>query len=88
MTSSQLQLIAIILSAMGIIFIPMLIMLYRGIVKWTRTEDKLDELVRSVSQLVKDKDQTHDLMLKQMADDRRATDGRLRWLEEYVWKKA
>lgn len=88
MTTGQLQIIAVILSAMGIIFIPVVIMLYRGIVKWTRTEDKLDELVSDMKQLILDKDKTHSDMLKQMTDDRRATDRRLRWLEENIWRKA
>lgn len=78
--------LALILSALGIIFIPLLIVLIRGIVKWTRVEDKLDELVRDMGQLIKDKDETHNAMLQQMGDDRSATDRRLRWLEENVWK--
>jgi len=74
------------LTVIGVFFIPIIVMLYRGIVKWTRTEDKLDELVRDVQQLVKDKDSTHAAMIQTMSDDRRATDRRLRWLEEHLWK--
>lgn len=69
------------------VFIPMVIVLYRGIVKWTRTEDKLDQLILEVEKLVKDKDETHKQMLSQMTNDRAATDRRLRWLEENVWKR-
>jgi len=76
----------IMLTVIGVFFIPIIVMLYRGIVKWTRTEDKLDELVRDVQQLVKDKDSTHAAMIQTMSDDRRATDRRLRWLEEHLWK--
>lgn len=86
MTSGQQQLLALMISALAVIFIPLLIALIRGIVKWTRVEDKLDELVKDMSQLIKDKDATHEAMLKQMTDDRRATDRRLRWLEENLWK--
>lgn len=78
--------LALILSAIGIIFIPLLVVLIRGIVKWTRVEDKLDELVKDMGQLIRDKDETHNAIIKQMGDDRRATDKRLRWLEENVWK--
>ncbi len=84
MTSDQT--FQIILTLIGVLFIPIIVMLYRGIVKWTRTEDKLDELVRDVQQLVKDKDATHSAMIQTMSDDRRATDRRLRWLEEHLWK--
>ena len=76
----------IILTVIGVLFIPIIVMLYRGIVKWTRTEDKLDELVKDMATLIKDKDQTHREILQQMTDDRRATDRRLRWLEENIWK--
>lgn len=86
MNSGQEQLLALILSALAVVFIPLLIALIRGIVKWTRVEDKLDELVKDMAQLIKDKDATHEAMLKQMTDDRRATDRRLRWLEENLWK--
>lgn len=69
------------------IFLPMVALLYRGIVKWTRTEDKLDELIRDVNKLILDKDKTHAEMLQQMTNDRSATDRRLRWLEENIWKR-
>lgn len=69
------------------IFIPMIVVLYRGIVKWTRTEDKLDQLIIEVEKLVKDKDETHKQILTQMSNERAATDRRLRWLEENVWKR-
>ena len=78
----------IVLSVIGILLIPIIVMLYRGVVRWTRTEDKLDQLVRDVEKLVKDKDATHSAMLQSMSDDRRATDRRLRWLEEYVWRNS
>lgn len=68
------------------VFVPMIVVLYRGIVKWTRTEDKLDALIEDMEKLVKDKDATHNAMINQMTNDRQATDRRLRWLEENVWK--
>lgn len=87
MSPGQFQLLSVILSAMAIIFIPIAVLLFRGIVKWTRTEDKLDHLITDVEKLIQDKDNTHQAMLRQMADDRKATDSRLRWLEENIWKR-
>ena len=81
------QVLGVILSALAVVFIPLMVMLYRGIVKWTRTEDKLDHLIDDVKTLITDKDQTHKEMLQQMTDDRRATDRRLRWLEENIWTR-
>jgi hypothetical protein len=76
----------ILLGVMGIVLIPILIMFYRGIVKWTRTEDKLNELLKDVNTLITDKDKVHAAMFEQMTKDRAATDKRLRWLEEHYWK--
>lgn len=38
-------------------------------------------------QLVENKDRIHAEMLGQMREDRQATDRRLRWLEEYLWRR-
>ena len=86
MTNGQLQVVAIILSAMGIIFIPLSIALIRGIVKWTKVEDKLNELVSDMREIIEAKDKTHSEMIKTMTQDRAANDKRLRWLEEHYWK--
>lgn len=86
MTNGQQQLLAIILTALGVIFIPLCIALIRGIVKWTRVEDKLNELVADMKELVEAKDRTHAEMIRTMANDRAANDSRLRWLEEHYWK--
>jgi hypothetical protein len=80
------QAFTIILSVLGIIFIPLMALLMRGAMKWTRVESQLTELIKDVEKLITDKDRTHADILKQMTDDRRATDKRLRWLEEYLWK--
>lgn len=56
-------------------------------VKWTRVEDSLKNLIDDVQQLVESKDKVHEAIYRSMSDDRKATDRRLRWLEEYVWKK-
>lgn len=50
--------------------------------KFTKVEDRQDELIRNVDRLVKDKDQTHNAMLEQMRFDREATNKRFRFIEE------
>lgn len=81
------QRLTLILTAIGIVFIPTLAFIIRATVKWTRVEDKLAEMVDDMKKIVDDKDKTHTDMLRQMTDDRRATDRRLRWLEENLWNK-
>jgi hypothetical protein len=73
----------ITLAAAGVLLIPAIVILLRGAVKWTRTEDRLAELVTDMRELMVDKDKIHAEMLEQMRLDRDATDKRLRYLEEF-----
>lgn len=57
----------------------------KGAYRWARTEERLEELMQSVKQLVLDKDTVHKEIIVTMREDRSATDRRLRWLEETVW---
>lgn len=80
------QRLALILSAIGIVFIPTLGFIIRATIKWTTVENKLGEIVADMKDIVETKDKTHAEMIRTMADDRRANDRRLRWLEEHYWK--
>lgn len=88
MSTGEFQLLVVLLSVMSVIIIPLFILMIRGIIKWTRVEDKLDQLVSDMRNIVIDKEKTHEAMLRQMGEDRMATDRRLRWLEENVWNRA
>lgn len=79
--------VTIALSTLGVLILPALGFLIRITVKWTRVEDKLDHVVSDMRQLVQDKDKVHLEIIKQMIDDRKATDRRLRWLEENIWNR-
>lgn len=54
--------------------------------RWATMETKLGGLIERVEKLVQDKESTHRDMLAQMRSDRDATNQRLRWLEEHLWK--
>jgi hypothetical protein len=86
MSNGQFQLLTIILSFLAVVFIPTMILLVRGAIKWTRVETKLSEVADDLKQIVIDKDKVHQEMLSQMREDRDATNLRLRWLEENQWK--
>ncbi len=75
--------IAVTLAVFSVLLLPALGILVRGAVKWTRTEDKLGDLVGDVRELITDKDRAHGEMLEQMRLDREATNTRLRYLEEF-----
>jgi hypothetical protein len=59
----------------------------RILMKWTRMEDKLAEVSRDITDLVKDKDKTHAEMIHSMREDRAATNERLTYLERSVWPR-
>lgn len=85
------QRFTILILAISLVFTIMVAVLgaiIRVTQKWTRTEDKLNGLIEDVKELIKDKDKTHTDIIATMRDDRAATDRRLRWLEETLWKRA
>ena len=67
------------LSCMSLIGIPMLALLIRLTIRFTRLTDRLDDLVADV-------DRAHQELYRTMRDDRAVTDRRLRWIEERMWR--
>ena len=74
------------LGVLSVLIIPALVILVRGAIKWTRTEDKLSVLVDDVRELIDEKDKVHAELLEQMRYDRDATDRRLRFVEEWFMR--
>lgn len=79
--------LALSLTFLSVVLIPLIVLIYRGAVKWTRVEEKLDRVARDLAEVIKDKDETHRAMFDAMKDDRAATNARLRWLEEHIWNR-
>lgn len=79
--------VQVLLTVIGVLLIPVIVVLVRGAIKWTRVEDKLDRAVGDLHALVADKDRVHAEMISQMREDRAATNTRLRWLEEHLWRQ-
>jgi len=67
--------------------LPLVIIIIRGAIKWTRVEAKLDHAVTALNSIVADKDKVHTEIFTQMREDREATNKRLRWLEEHLWRR-
>lgn len=78
--------ISVCLSILAIIVIPLVVLLFRIVIKWTRTEDKINEIAADLKGMVVDQDKIHVELAAQMREDRSATDRRLRWLEKNLWK--
>lgn len=81
------QRLTLLVTFIGILVIPSIVLSARAIVKWTKVEMRLDSLVTDVRKLVEDKDKVHREMITQMREDRSVTDRRLRWLEEHIWSR-
>jgi len=79
--------VIVLLTLTSVLLIPTIALVLRIVVKWTRTEAKLERIADDLKELVADKDKTHNEMLTTMREDRAATDRRLRWLEENLWKR-
>lgn len=77
------ELTSAILSVIGILLIPLMSIMIRGAVKWTRTEGSLNDLVTATREKNRRDDKVHEEMYAQMRIDREATNTRLRYLEEY-----
>lgn len=77
--------------SLGIAFISAVVALVayliKGAARWARTEERLEDLIMDVKKLVADKDEAHKLIMETLKDDREATNRRLRWLEEHLWRR-
>lgn len=56
--------------------------------RWGRIESDLRHLAGDMAEIVRDKDRVHAEIVAAMRDDRAATDRRLRWLEEHLWRRS
>lgn len=65
----------------------LVVYIIRVAARWSRVEQRLEDLIRDVSKLVQDKDTVHRDLVSAMREDRKATDQRLQWLERNLWKK-
>jgi uncharacterized membrane protein YgaE (UPF0421/DUF939 family) len=81
------EIVTLILGIVSTLLIPLIIFAVRGAIKWTRVEEKLDSAIHELKNITDDKDRVHTEIYTQMREDRAATDRRLRWLEEYLWKR-
>lgn len=73
--------LSFILSAISVLLIPLLVMIWRGAQKWTRVEIKLDNAIDRLDDIVEGKDKVHQALYEQIKTDREATNSRLTYLE-------
>lgn len=67
------------------LLIPLLVMMVKLTIKWTRVEDRLARVADDLARMVRAKDQTHEEIVEKLDDVSRGLDTRLRWLEENAW---
>lgn len=76
----------IVMSVVSVLLIPAIALMVNVSIRWTRAQERIENLTEDMQKLVMDKDKVHAEMIGQMREDRAATDKRLRWLEEYLWR--
>ncbi|HEY6020027.1 MAG TPA: hypothetical protein VIY48_09035 [Candidatus Paceibacterota bacterium] len=81
-----LTLITTLLIAFMSMLTGLFVYIVKGAYRWARTEEKLEEVVKQLKAIVDDKDEAHRLIHQTLRDDREATNRRLRWLEEHLWR--
>lgn len=79
--------LTIILTFISVIGIPTLGVCARIMGKWNNVQSQLTRVAQDMAKLVGDKDRVHLSIQQEIRDDRAATDRRLRWLEEHLWRK-
>ena len=75
--------VMVALTSLSVLLIPILVLMFRGAIHWTRTDDRLTDLVEDVESLIRKSDKMQSEILNQMTYDREATNKRLRFIEEY-----
>ena len=75
-----------LLSIFSVLLLPAIGLLISLVARWIRVEARMSEFTDDLRELVVSKDKMQGEMLQQMREDRAATDRRLRWLEENLWK--
>lgn len=86
MTLSTYEWIGLFFSVISIIVIPCGLYLIRSMLHWAQLESKIDAAINDIKDLVLSKDQVHETLWNEIRTDRAATNQRLRWLEEHLWK--
>lgn len=72
---TEYEILTLAISVLALLMIPLIGLLIRLVIKWTRTEYRLDTLSDDIKELI-----------AQTRDDRKANNDRLRWLEENLWQ--
>lgn len=78
------EILTAILSLIGVLLLPLIGIMVRGMIRWVRTEDSLKTLIETVKTQTQHNDKVHEEMYKQMRLDREATNQRLYYLEK-IW---
>lgn len=67
--------------------VPIVFLLIRLANKWTRIELTLEQIGKDIQETVTNSDTAHQEIYREMREDRKATNSRLRFLEEHTWRK-
>lgn len=78
--------ITVALGLLSVLIIPTLVLVIRLVVRLTMRDEQIGRLADDVRKLAAGEERVHAEMYRTMREDRAATDRRLRWLEEHLWR--
>ena len=78
--------ISVALGLLSVLIIPTLVLVIRLVVRLTMRDEQIGRLAEDVRKLAEGEERVHSEMYRTMREDRAATDRRLRWLEEHLWR--
>jgi hypothetical protein len=62
-------------------------LLVRITAKWTKHEDRITQVAADLQRQIIDADRVHQEIIRNIREDRRATNERLTWLERHLWQR-
>jgi signal transduction histidine kinase len=83
---SKFEYISLIITITVVLLLPALALILRLTVRWTKAEVKLSEIAKDMHEMVEDKEKVHRELYNMIKDNRDHIDGRMRWVEENIWK--
>lgn len=81
------QYLEIILTILAVLILPGIGLMIRSAVRSARLESDVRNVIDDVKQVIMTETEAHKEIYEQMREDRKASNQRLMWLEQNLWKR-
>lgn len=87
MSVNAYQYLEIILTILAVLILPGIGLMIRSAVRSARLESDVRNVIEDVKQVIMAETEAHKEIYAQMREDRKASNQRLSWLEQNLWKR-